>query len=80
MEDSKNNERRVAADRDYADPRLIGDPTTKQVEAFLNKDAKWMAFALAIFGQLRQLPLKTLITAICGSPFALKFAAHYLGL
>ncbi|MEJ8629358.1 hypothetical protein P0F65_05045 [Sphingomonas sp. I4] len=56
------------------------DTTTKQVEAFLRKDALWMAFVLAMGGQLRQYPLKTLITAISGSAVLSKVAAHYLGL
>lgn len=80
MEDPEKNESQAVANGNDLGPRSVGDPTTKQVEAFLHKDALWMAFALAVAGQLRQLPWKTLITAICGSPFAAKVAAHYLGL
>lgn len=80
MEDPAKNESQAAADRNGVNSRSIGDPTTNQVEAFLRKDAVRMAFTLAIFGQLRQLPWKTLITAICGSSFVAKVATHFLGL
>lgn len=70
MEDLQNNKPQAA----------VEDPTTKQVEAFLRKDALWMAFLLAVADQIRQYPLKTLITAISGSAVLSKVTAHFLGL